>query len=403
MAVSNPRDYAEAVSVFLQPLLAGAFVLSKSDGRLELNETVRRVIAPHPDIEARAGMQRYVTHFIWELRRIDPNTLSVNGEQRLKAMRMYDSERENIKAGFQMARESLGIDQTVSFLTHAATVMRYSVQPEERVSMLESGVNDMERSLSKDGTIQLEMQARLRLALGEAYFDSLASDKAETHLRIAIDKMTGARSGDGITVSSSVLALLLLAELRIEQRALDEASKLLRQTLRTLRESDLHKSTFAVCALLSLGSVYSWMNEPCRAMQAVEAGLEVLLGLGFSQMPIHADALRAMGAVHLRAGDAKKAQEVFLSGLRIMDGWMGMNDWTVTPNAHCLHLDVFLVELIAQTYVAQDCAEEASKLVEQAQQKRKMRGLQGTSLCSLAGWGSSVEARPPRFFTRHLY
>lgn len=423
-------DVSSFASNILQPLVNASLVRRLPSGRYVLNAVARALLVPAaPTITAPAA-HRFLNHFTQRLLLLDARTLARNGHDRITAMRLYDAEKPNMKAALELAR-GMGSDELLSFLSHAATIMRYFTAPLERTTILESALHDLEaRNRNAGGSTHdrrigpslsmgystdhgighdtrtnetADAEARVRLALSEAYFDMLSIAHGRAHLSTAISVMACGTGRSAVGVASSIVALLLLAEVRISDRQFEDASKLLGQALKALREADLQKSTFAVCSLLSLASVYNETEERERALQTVQRALDILKELGFEQMPIYADALRTLGMVHLAMGDTKQAQTLFFSALDVLDRWTSRSDWQDTPVQHCAHLDVFLIESIAQTYVVQNRHDEAHKLLSRARQQRQERHLkmrEGDDAHLLTSLSTSHSRE---LFTRHLY
>lgn len=392
LAVVAP-DYQSSVpnfaTCFLQPLENANVLEQLASGRYALNAAAKSVL---PKPSATSNVQtahRFVSHFIEQLRALENQTLCTRGKQRIQAMRLYDAERANMEAALDLSHEAGGHALAVDFLAQAATVMRYSTAASSRMRIFAS---TLESNDGKGGNEEAE--TRVRLGLGEALLDRLQFEAAGIHIGSAIHSLAGRDSSrSSVAIMSSVLALLLLAELRVADGLLVEASRLLAQALCSLQDASLQRSTFAVCSLLTLASVYTSMNDEKRAKDVVQTALEILNDLGFERMPIYADALRTLGDAHLSGGETGEAQKLFLSGLSIFESWVSQSDWESTPYQDCLHLDIFLFEGIAQTYVVQQREDEANKLLQRAQRLRKERELEiGTS-------GQNRE----RLFTRHLY
>lgn len=384
----------------LRPLIESNLVRPLPSGRFAMNDITKTLINSESTADGRGAHNRFISYFVDKLRHLDANSLSADGEDRLKAMKVYDAERANMQAALRMCRDIGGLKLVMSFLTQAATVMRYSTSPHERTEIFGQALNDMEMAVDTQ-SLDVEAEARIRLALGEAYFDSLSFEKAKDHLQKVIGVMVGVTDGSTVSVSSSVLALLLLAELRISNHEFLDAKKWLFQAVRTLQGANMQKSTFAVCCFLSLASVCTSMNQTSEALHTVNAAIDVLAEMGFTDMPIYADALRTLGTVHFRTGDWKKAQDAFFAALNICQKWMSRSDWDSAPFQHCTHLDIFLVESIAQTYIAQNRHEEAGRLMQTAQQQRLERRLDSKSNQSSSN--SLDSEKSARMYTRHLY
>lgn len=399
MGMNDKPLGSDAVST-LKPLVDVKLLRELPSGRFALNDITKSLIANDTFDDVRDARRRFVSYFTRKLQSLDPNSLSSKGETRLKAMKVYDVERNNMEVALQMCREIGGKRLIMEFLMLAATVMRYSTSAHDRVEIFSRVLSELESSSSREAT-DILAEARLRLALGEAYFDLLQLDTAEDQLRRAIAVMAGTQGGS-LPVASSVLALLLLAELRISDHDFDEAKKLLVQALKGLKDAGLQKSTFAVCCLLSLASVYKSMKQSDEALRTVSTALEVLTDLGFSRMPIYADALGTLGSVHAQKGNLEEAQKLFYSALNIIQAWMTRKDWVRAPFQHCAHLDIFLVESIAQTYTAQERNGEAEQLYERARQQRQERGLAPHAEVNTAE-SNRQGRRYSRIYTRHLY
>lgn len=386
----------------LQPLVDSSLATRLSSDRYILNRVMRAIIPTSPPTAAAAAHQRFINYYTRCLHGLDARTLSSHAHDRHSAMRLYDTERLNMRATLKLARTT-GPHALLSFLSHASTVMRYFTPAHERVTIFTSALHDMENNNSSrlggnnhvdDGSFRnicnqlvdanspcskdtTDSETRVRLALGEAYFDMLDFAQGRVHLNRAISAMARDSTRSPAAVSSSVVALLLLAEVRVSERQFDDASKLLGQALRALRDADLQKSTFSVCSLLGLASLYTATREHDRALQTTQRALDILTELNFEHMPIYADGLRTLGAIHLASGDSKQAQRLFFSALDIVNAWSAGGDWGNAPVHHCAHLDVFLIEGIAHTYLAQDRHDEAHNLLTRARQQRVDRHLQG--------------------------
>lgn len=408
----SPSNIDAFTSNVLIPL-SKTGILEAVQGRYFVSEAARRLLpTAENSVFTAQSMTRFVDHFCARLRKFDPETLSTHGNARLSAMMFYVQESRNVETAIQFSSQLSGFIGAFEILQHAATVMRYCVAPEERVSMLsrvlraaEGNYCHTENSMSLRDCERVKIigEARVRLALGEAYLDMLVIDKAAEHVTHAVSMLATASREPNICVSSSVLALVLLAELRISQRAFAEGSRLLAEALQALKVAGLQKSTFSVCCLLNLGTVYNNVGETEKALQAVQKGLNILSGLGFDYMPIYADGLRSLGIVHLKAGDTDYAQKIFSSALDIIEKWRERD----APMQHCKYLDIFLTELLAQTYKTQGHENAAGLLLQQARQWRIERKLvdvnDQSNLNSLPHVPPVLNNSSRWLFTRHLY
>lgn len=392
------------VSDVLMPLVKAGLLNQNGQGRYAVSAVAKRLLpSPESSSSATVAMKNFVNHFRARLQALDPGTLSTGGGARLAAMLFYAEESQNVVAAIRFASQVSGPSGAFDVLCHAATVMRYCTAAEERVSVCSQALESIEggrthstnsNSINGRDVDRVESEARVRLALGEAYLDMLVLDVASEHVVRAVSMLAESSLPADVCVSS-VLALVLMAELRISQRAFAEGSRLLAEALNALSSAGLQRSTFAVCCLLSLGTVFTSMGQTEKALQSVVTALDVLSGLGYEHMPIYADGLRTLGSVHLAAGDADRAQKLFISALELIEKWVELN----APMQHCMHLDVFLMELLSETYEAQGRQEASRVMIHKAKQRRRERRLEDNDATNAAE--SSKRSR--WILTRHLY
>lgn len=392
------------VSDVLTPLVKAGLLYQNDQGRYAVSAVAKRLL---PSLEssspATVAMKNFVDHFRARLQALDPGTLSTGGGARLAAMLFYAEESQNVVAAIRFASQVSGPSGAFDVLCHAATVMRYCTAAEERVSVCSQALESIEgcrnhstssNSSKSHDVDRVESEARVRLALGEAYLDMLVLDTASEHVVRAVSMLAKSSLPTDVCVSS-VLALMLMAELHISQRAFAEGSRLLAEALNALSSAGLQKSTFAVCCLLSLGTVFTSMGQTEKALQSVVTALDVLSGLGYEHMPIYADGLRTLGSVHLAAGDADRAQKLFTSALELIEKWVELN----APMQHCMHLDVFLMELLSETYEAQGRQDASREMILKANQRRRERRLEEDD-----GPHAAASTKRNRWIlTRHLY
>lgn len=394
-----PHADAERNAATLQPLVDVNLIRKLPSGRFELIDIAKILISNEPLDGAPAARQRFVLHYSEKLRLLDMNSLYHSAQKRLSAMRAYDVERQNVDVALQMCRDMRDMQLLTTFLANGATVMRYSAPARQRLDIYGPVLKELRASHHQRlcGPVQ---EARMLLAMAEAYFDLFMFEKADFTLRKAIGLMAGT---ENVTFppSFSVLALLLLAELRISAHEFEEGNKLLLQAFQKLKEGRFERSTFAVCIILNLASIEIAKGDANRGMHSVNKALSLLADLGFRDMPIYADALGTLGSVYMRKGEYSEALTYFVSGLKLIQDWMQQKEWRRAPFQHCTHLDIFLAEAIGQAKMALEQHEESGEFAR-ARQQREERGLPGRGLaaweCQAGGADSST-----RMHTRHLY
>lgn len=460
----NGADLASFTSGFIHPLLNSGIIRRLIPlGRFALDNTARALFTrPGNCWKVPDRRMHFIDYFSTRLGMTGGRVLCGNASDRGHAMREYDMEEANIRAAISFARED-GPRTSIRVLALAAPVMRVFIPPRERIELFSATLQDIEKRRraaaspnsvgcrgtetdlgrriqdeevnagSRDGNEDgVESEARVRLALAEAYFDALSVRNGQAHLTEAINSMS--REARGVAAAevgrrvSSIVALLLLVELRTWSGMLDDACALLGQAMHALREAGLQKSTYAVCCLLSLASIHATRpnqgqmhrhgqqedadkfsngEDVARALSSVQNAMDMVKELGLQRTPIYADVLRTLAMVRLRSGDVKQAQSLLFSAMDTLDGWYkGAGDWHSTPTQDgSTGLQVLLIEELAQTYTMQDRHGEASKLMERATHQRREFGLEcrdGVSggdsrINSLSGVGRD------KSMTRHLY
>ncbi|KAI0561773.1 Tetratricopeptide repeat containing protein [Gracilaria domingensis] len=403
LAILNvPFDNAHSL---IRSLVDTNLLSIDNSGRYSISPIAKELLSEHRGSHMPEVQRGFVVNYIQKLLSFGPERLHCDGAQRQLAMKLYDNERANMETALRLSQSLHTSAEPIfhRFLSVAATVMRYSVSASTRLKVFRDALELP--CLNEERRIH----ARIRLALGEAYLDLLSFTPAKEHLEAAIADLAMYSDSDDSDLSS-MLSLLLLAELRASEREFQHAKSLLSQALQSMRNRSMQRSSYAACCLLTLASVYSAMHEESKALVAVTKAIDVLVTVKFEYMPIYADALRALGCVHFRMGDVDKAQKVFLQGLQIVQDWMARPDWNLAPFQHCAHLDVFLVESVAWTFVKQDRMDDAKALFEQAKTQRRMRHLDDTRCvdpfedaahpsCSSERDGTRVSW----LYTRHLY
>ncbi len=324
------------------------------------------------------------------------------------------------------------------FLAAGITVMRYCVSANEREAILIKALEDEEVSTQESVVLNggetflfnqddpeveaarsrdLANKARLQLALSEAYFDQLKLQEAEKALLKALNLMGGddengtdstyyAMGGGGTggkgRVVDSVLVLLLLSNVRMSKRRIREARTLCVKALRILAAAGLGRSTFGINAMANLTVIYIEEKQLDKASVVATRLVDTLNNMGYTKMPIFADALGVVGKVSMAQGRYHDAEQQFGAAIEIVKLWAS-KEWTARPVFHCLDLDLWLLESLATAIAKQGRTHEASLLQTQAQQTRKDRGLSSdVTSCSMIQDDllSFTEARRSM---RHLY
>lgn len=328
------------------------------------------------------------------------------------------------------------------FLAAGITVMRYCVSANEREAILIKALEDDEVTTQESVVLNggetflfnqddpeveaarsrdLANKARLQLALSEAYFDQLKLPEAEEALLKALNLMGGdvengtdstyyAVSGGGIggasggkgRVVDSVLVLLLLSNVRMSKRRVREARTLCVKALRILSAAGLGRSTFGINAMANLTVIYLEENQLEKASVVATRLVDTLNNMGYTKMPIFADALGVVGKVSMAQGRYHDAEQQFGAAIEIVKLWAN-KEWTARPVFHCLDLDLWLLESLATAIAKQGRTHEASLLETQAQQTRKNRGLSSDVIPASLMQNDLLSFSEARRTMRHLY
>lgn len=242
---------------------------------------------------------------------------------------------------------------------------------------------DAERTLSQAGSdCRLwRNQARVYLALGEAYVDMLDMENAEAPLMKARDLLDARsrRSECNLEAVSLALPNLLLAEIRACKGDVMEAKRLLYYALSTLSQAGLSESTFTVNAMNTLVGVHIKSGNYDEAMWTCTKMVDVLANMGggsYRGMPIYADALGTLATVHLNLQQPNEAERLFCEALEVIYGWLGRDGWhSNAPFEHCQDLDIWLMEGLARACRDQGKVVQADAHIADAEAKRFERGL----------------------------
>ena len=441
-AAASIAGFDESQAVHMQEILDSMIqtnFLTNDKGRYEISGPARLFLSEDDTVLTDSfadnthdvSRRRFVSHYRSQLKRLQDDNIHRVGWLREQAMALYDSERENMEySEFLLNGQNVELRE---FLSAGITVMRYCVSAASRERVLQRALAEDETSIedifssmadptstptsSSDSSINItgcdkSHRARLQLALSEAYFDQLKVDDAEKALLRAL-KLMGDSSQKCGTASSSiidrVLVLLLLSNLKLATNRIKDARLLCVKALRILAEANLGKSTFGINAMSNLFSIYLEEGNLKQAKSVASRLLDTLNIMRYAGMPIYADALGVCALVSVAESNFIQAEQQYARALETVGNW-GSKQWTGIPVQHCIDLDLWLMEGLAEAIRAQGKISEAADLEKRAADDRVSRGLPRNSGVSgyLRAAGSSndsimlssLESRP---ILRHLY
>lgn len=409
-------------------------------GRYELHEAARMFLNEDQTVlndsisggTYEVAQNRFISHFRTQLSKLQDDNIHKVGWLREQAMALYDTERENME--FSEYLLSGRPSELREFLSAGITVMRYCVSAGNRERLLRKALMDDETSteniflsfgedntvvegsassddIQKVGECDKSHRARLQLALSEAYFDQLKSEDAEKPLLQALKLMGDVQpkcSTPSSNIVYSVLVLLLLSNLRLSAKRIKEARVLCVKALKILAEAGLGRSTFGINAMSNLVTIYLEDGHMNKAKSVANRLLDTLNTMRYTGMPIYADALGVCAMVSMAEKNYAEAEQQYGTAVETVRKW-GSKEWTGPPVQHCLDLDLWLMEGLAEAIRRQGRVEEAVALEQRAAEARENRGLpRNTSIGDfLLGHhdlgldaGSILETRSK---LRHLY
>eukprot|EP00172_Hildenbrandia_rubra_P000289 Plantae.Rhodophyta-Hildenbrandia_rubra.ctg11301.p1 GENE.Plantae.Rhodophyta-Hildenbrandia_rubra.ctg11301~~Plantae.Rhodophyta-Hildenbrandia_rubra.ctg11301.p1 ORF type:complete len:782 (+),score=157.62 Plantae.Rhodophyta-Hildenbrandia_rubra.ctg11301:1955-4300(+) len=441
MAVTERNGMSHIIS----QLRAVNFVEMVEPGRFQLHSVAKSFlttssapilqsvlsVAMSPD---KASLElRFMKYFTGLLASLEEDeNIHVRGSVRAKAIEAFDVERENMRYTQHLSREDSKAALN-SFLTAASSVLRFCVPAAERAwyykDALEIDANssdafaikpeltppepvstffneDQLADLGLEPDLELpvdtvcpkmKVKATLQLGLAEAFYDM------QQLLRVR-DPLNQVHQTLGTTTQLScipeirekTLSLLLCANLAMTEGKVSYAKKSLILALKTLNDGGLAKSTYGVGALLGLIGVYSADEDFNKAKRIADELLGILSSLGFENMPLYADCIGCRAAVLLANEDYAGAEQGFTSSLEIVRDWLE-KDWSQVPMQHCLDLDLWLMEGLKRSLMAQGKARQAydaSEKIRLALAKRGIENREGTPLFNWERWWLNA---------RHLY
>lgn len=380
--------------------------ITTEKGRYELNEAARFFLNEDPTVlkdniahgTSDVSQTRFVNHYRTQLSRLQDDNIHKVGWLREQAMALYDAERENMEFSEYLltGRQS----ELREFLSAGITVMRYCVSAANRERVLRKALMEDETSTesiflslgdenaaigtasSSSGKVGEDCDrshvARLQLALSEAYFDQLKSEEAEKPLLQALKLMGDVAPKCGSAASADVvdrvLVLLLLSNLRLSARRFKQARVFCVQALKILAEAGLGRSTFGINAMSNLVTIYLEDDHFDKAKSVASRLLDTLNTMRYTGMPIYADALGVCAMVSMAEKNYSEAERQYGTALETVGKW-GSKEWTGIPVQHCLDLDLWLMEGLAEAIRRQGRTEEAVLLEQRAAEDRSNRGL----------------------------
>lgn len=387
--------------------------LHTAKGRYELNEAARLFLNEDPTVmkDNLAGgtydvaQSRFINHYRTQLSQLQDDNIHKVGWLREHAMALYDSERENMEfSEFLLNGRQMELRE---FLSAGITVMRYCVSAANRERVLRKALLDDETSTENifmsfgredsnmtsmgidsssstddngksSGTCDKAHRARLQLALSEAYFDQLKTGEAEKPLLQALKLMGDVAPKCATTPSSgivdSVLVLLLLSNLRLSSNRIRDARVLCVKALKILAEAGLGRSTFGINAMSNLVAIYLEEGHLEKAKSVAGRLLDTLNTMRYTGMPIYADALGVCAMVSMTENKFAEAERQYGTALETVGKW-GSKQWTGIPVQHCLDLDLWLMEGLAEAIRRQGRIKEAVVLEQRAAEDRENRRL----------------------------
>lgn len=409
-AIAGLDDSQDAQLVSMQGMLNSLietnFIITDK-GRYELNEAARLFLNEDSSVlndnisgsTYQVAQERFIDHYRRQLKQMLDDDIHRIGWLREQAMALYDSERENMEfSEYLLNGRNSDLRQ---FLSAGITVMRYCVSATNRERLLlkalsedETSTEDIMKSLGRTSSSVLDVssahelesnrskeqdkhyRARLFLALSEAYFDQLKMKEAELPLLKALKLMGDLKpnSGNSSTIVDSVLVLLLLSNLRLATDRIREARENCVKALRILAEAGLGRSTFGINAMSNLVTIYLMEGQKEKAKAVSGRLLDTLNTMRYTGMPIYADALGVCGMLSMAEGDYKEAERQYARALETVGKW-GSKDWTGIPVQHCLDLDLWLMEGLAEALRRQGKEQDAQVLEQRAAEDRESRGL----------------------------
>lgn len=408
LAIAGLESSQQATMQGMLDTLKHANFIKTKKGRYELTEMGRLFLSEDQSVLSyniaentfEVARTRFIDYYRSKLNELQNESIHKIGWFREQAMATYDTERENMEfVEYLLAEKKFELRE---FLSAGITVMRYCVSPSKREIVLRKALEDEETStesilfgfgeegsalgsgsshdVQNPGPCDKPYKARLQLALSEAYFDQLKIEAAEEPLVRALKLMGDAApavprcSKPSSGIVDSVLVLLLLSNLRLSHKRIRDARLLCVKAMKILVEAGLGRSTFGINAMSNLVTIYLEEGNVEKAKSVAGRLLGTLKTMRYTGMPIYADALGVCALISMAEKNYAEAEQQYRTALEVMGKW-GAKDWAGIPVQHCLDLDMWLMEGMAESIDAQGRREEAVTLEERASGIRKSRGL----------------------------
>lgn len=269
ISVAGGNRPAATMQDMLSVMTSSNFLVPEGD-RFELNDAARLFLNEDAMIlnqningnTFQAAQTRYLDHYRGQLAQLQDDDIYKVGWLREQAMLLYDKERDNFEFSEFLLVESP--EQLRDVLSVGVTVMRYCVPAPNRERILRQALTDNEGVSAADilmafgpddpahtasanassmstpasfSECDSSNRARLQLALSEALFDQLKLNEAEEPLQEALRLMGEVErrcSPPTSGIVDSVLVLLLLSNLRMNQSNHKEARQLCIKALKIL-------------------------------------------------------------------------------------------------------------------------------------------------------------------------
>lgn len=417
--------------------------VTTTKGRYEINEAARLFLNEDDTVfndnlisnTLDVAQKRFINHFKTQLGQLQDDRIHTKGFWREQAMALYDSERDNMEFSEYLLN---GRNSDLrEFLSAGITVMRYCVSAADRERLLRKALSEddtsteniflslgleaptastssTETALHGAGPVGFDRahRARLYLALSEALFDQLKMEEAENPLKCA-DELTRdlcqqlPRNGEVTPwgIVDSVLVNLLMSNLRFGTNRFKEAQGYCVRALTTLRDAGLGRSTFGINAMSNLVQCYLSAGRLDKAKSVAGKLLDTLNEMRYTGMPIYADALGVCAMVSMAEHNYSEAERQYGTAVETVHTW-GSKEWTGVPLQHCMDLDLWLMEGLADAIQSQGRSAEAAELLEKASEIRERRHLPETPLVSKDDQEEMIQTErdlKSRSSLRHLY
>ncbi|KAA8497173.1 hypothetical protein FVE85_0902 [Porphyridium purpureum] len=327
----------------------------------------------------------YVKYYTCLLRSIDERSIHSDAGKRTAAMRLYDTEQENMTHSFELAWKDLDPGTAREFLVAALPCMRFCVEAPRRahciLTALQLPFSEQQHDLDNIVLLEISLAEAMETQLYDIGTDASSADTLEPVrqlLQHVSDQLQNRASS--LSYDDSLIIVkrdLLEIALDLRQRRLSQAHVLVHKVLDMLEVKGLKFTTFRVNALSNLVSLHLLKDDYISAQIDADEIMLTLNGmmdngetdpntvsLGVQHTPMFVDVLGLMGTLNLKLGNIEKAGEEFTEALRILSKFE--NDaWKTAPLYHASDLDMWLLRGQAQVQ---------QSLMRRYQEKEKSSG-----------------------------